>query len=140
MELVNIALSRRTDLAIKAMQVLSEAEERIGGIHLAERIETTVSFLPQVLGPLVKAGWIDSERGPRGGYRALVPLRSISLLDLIEATEGELETGQCVLRDGPCPGTQSCPVHTAWMSARDVLMERLQKMSIAQALSTEATA
>lgn len=138
MQLMNISLSRRTDLAIKAMDVLARSQERLSGNSLAERIETTIQFLPQVLGPLVRAGWVDSERGPNGGYRAAVPLDSISLLELIEHSEGPLETGRCVLRDGPCPGTESCAVHSAWMAARETLREKLHRTSLANALSMEA--
>lgn len=133
-------LSRKTDLAIKAMEVLSGVEGRMGGAVLADEIGTTVQFLPQVLAPLIQAAWVDSERGPHGGYRAAVGMDSISLLDLVETTEGEIDNGRCLLRDGPCPGTESCPVHIAWMSAREVLIDKLGAISVAQALSTEATA
>lgn len=140
MQLMNIDLSRRTDLGIKAMAVLTDARGRMSGSYLAQEIETTTQFLPQVLAPLVKAGWIDSERGPGGGYLAVVPLEEISLFDFIEATEGAIENGRCVMRDGPCPGTEGCAVHTAWLPAREVLVRRLKEMSLAQALTTEVGA
>ena len=137
---MNIGLSRRTDLGIKAMRTLADAGERVSGSHLAKQIGTTVQFLPQVLGPLIKAGWIGSERGPGGGYTARLPLDSITLFDLIETTEGAIADGRCVLREGPCPGAQGCAVHSAWMSARELLVEKLQKTSLEQALTTEVGA
>jgi Rrf2 family iron-sulfur cluster assembly transcriptional regulator len=140
MELMIFGLSRRTDLALQAMEALSAAEDRMSGAALAEQIGTSVQFLPQVLAPLIRAGWVHSERGPGGGYLIAISLESVSLLDVIETTEGEIDNGRCVLRDGPCPGTESCPVHTAWMSAREVLIDKLRAFSVAQALSTEVTA
>lgn len=135
-----MALSRRTHLALQALKVLSSTGDRISGSVLAGEVGTTIQFLPQVLAPLLKAEWIDSERGPGGGYRAVVSLDSISLLDLIEVTEGEIDNGRCVLRDGPCPGTETCPVHMAWMAAREVLVDRLHTYSVSQALAQEAPA
>lgn len=140
MKLMNIGLSRRTDLAIRAMRTLADAGTRVTGTQLAKQIDTSVQFLPQVLGPLIKAGWIGSERGPRGGYFTVVSLEEISLFELIEMTEGAIEDGRCVLREGPCPGTESCAIHSAWIPARDVLVERLQQMSLAKALTTEVEA
>ena len=122
---------------MKAMEALATADQRMSGGDLAAEIGTTVQFLPQILAPLLRVGWVDSERGPGGGYLILAPLDSISLLELIEATEGEIENGRCVLREGPCPGTQSCPVHSAWVSAREVLVAELSTYSVAQALSQE---
>lgn len=134
-----MSLSRRTDLAIKALASLAATDGRVTGAALAEAIDTTVSFLPQVLGPLVKAGWVDSERGPGGGYLATAPLDAISLLDVIEVTEGAIENGRCVLRDGPCPGAEGCPVHHAWLAARTVLRDELAELSVAEALAAEAS-
>lgn len=125
---MDLRFSRRTHLAMKALQELRDYE-MLSGSELAERIDTTSPFLPQVLGPLVKAGWVESQPGPGGGYRLSVSLGDVSLLELVETVEGPAETGRCVLRDGPCPGTESCPVHEAWLSARNELTERLGAMS-----------
>ncbi len=113
---------------MKALQELHDTG-KLPGSQLAERIETTSTFLPQVLGPLVKAGWVESQPGPGGGYRLSVSLGDVSILEVVETVEGPAETGRCVLRDGPCPGTESCPVHEAWLSARTELTERLAAMS-----------
>lgn len=137
---MNISLSRRTDLAIKALGALDRARERVSGERLAGEIDTTTQFLPQIVGPLIRAGWIGSERGPRGGYFSLVSIGKISMLEVVEAAEGEIENGRCILRDGPCPGTVSCPIHSAWLSAREVLVTQLRQLTVAQALVMEVGA
>ena len=125
---MDLRFSRRTHLALRALDELHDTS-RLSGNELAERIDTTVPFLPQVLGPLVKAGWVESQPGPGGGYRLSVALGDVSILDVIETVEGPAETGRCVLKEGPCPGTESCPVHEAWLSARTELTERLAAVS-----------
>ncbi len=83
---------------------------KLPGSQLAERIDTTSTFLPQVLGPLVKAGWVESQPGPGGGYRLSVSLGDVSILEVVETVEGPAETGRCVLlgrtvsRNGELPG------------------------------------
>lgn len=129
-----VSLSRKTDLAIRALATLGRTDERLKGERLAAEIDTSTQFLPQIIGPLIKKGWVRSERGPGGGYELAKPLGSISMLDVVEAAQGEIENGRCVLRDGPCPGTKSCPIHTAWLTSREVLIEQLSQLTVASAM------
>jgi Rrf2 family protein len=122
---MNIGFQRRTDLAISLLRVLASASGVVSGADLAGAVGTTTTYLPQVMTPLVKAGWVSSERGPRGGYRLTEEAEGIRLLDVIEATEGPAADGRCVLKDGPCPGDESCPVHDVWVMGRRVLTEGL---------------
>jgi len=135
---MNLTTSRRSDLAIRAIRTLQDGE-RTSGAELAEAIGTTTQFLPQVLRPLIHAGWITSDRGPGGGYSLTANLADISLLDLLEGVEGPAETGRCVLRDGPCPGTTTCPIHEAWMAARTELVDRLASLTMADVFPIEVT-
>lgn len=120
---MNLGLQRRTDLALGALRVLSNGGESMPGAGLAESLDTTTSFLPQIMSPLVKAGWVESGRGPGGGYRLTDLAHTVSVLDVIEVTEGPTADGRCVLREAPCPGEETCQAHAVWTAARDVIIE-----------------
>lgn len=123
-------LQRRTDLALSALQNLGAAPEgRLTGTDLAEAVGTTASFLPQVMSPLVRAGWVSSERGPGGGYALTEESMHASLLDVIETTEGTSFAGHCVMRDAPCPGDHACAVHAVASKARDMLVDGFRNSS-----------
>ena len=115
---------RKTDLALRALTRLSETGQLIHAADLAESIGSTRQFIPQVLSPLVRAAWVTSVPGPRGGYQLAVNLEQRSLLDVIELIEGPTDNGRCVL-GGPCPADTSCVAHDAWTDARRALLERL---------------
>lgn len=120
-------LQRRTDLALLVLRSLAEApQNRLTGQELATAVGTTTSFLPQVMSPLVREGWVLSERGPGGGYTLANRAEPVSLLDVIEVTEGPAANGRCVLRDAPCPGDHNCPVHLIATEARAVLLDGLR--------------
>ena len=72
---VRLEMTKKSDLALKAMRCIGDAEgETIAGRTLADKLGITTHYLPQVISPLVKAGWVSSTPGPRGGYRLIVPL------------------------------------------------------------------
>ncbi len=101
---MRLEVTRKTDLATRALLELGAADSRAKAADLAARLGTTPGFLSQVIAPLVAQGWVRSEPGPTGGYRAMVSLDHLSLRDVIEAVEGPTDTGRCVLEDRPCGG------------------------------------
>jgi Rrf2 family protein len=127
-----ISFSRRTDLALAALRALAFVNGRMTGTALAFAIGTTPSFLPQVMSPLVQGGWVRSGRGPGGGYALSESASDVHVLEIVEATEGPTEDGRCVLRDGPCPGEETCSIHSVWIEARQVLVDGFEAISAIQ--------
>jgi Rrf2 family iron-sulfur cluster assembly transcriptional regulator len=123
---MRLEVSRRADLASRALLLLAKEGERLKAGELAARIGTTAGFLSQVLTPLVARGWVRSEPGPRGGYLATPHASNVSLLEVIEAIEGPTDTERCVLEDRPCGGAAACPLHRPWDRARGALLEELR--------------
>ncbi len=126
---MKFSLQKKTGLAVSALRILRDTDDHLlGTTDLAEAIDTTKPFLPQVMSPLVNAGWVESKRGPSGGYRLVVDADTISALDLIEAVEGPTDTTTCVLKGGPCAGDKTygyCSMHVPWRSARTALLDEL---------------
>ncbi len=130
---MKLDITRKSDLAVRAMCALGSQDERVKGSDLAGFIDTTPGFLPQVLAPMVRRRWINSTPGPTGGYMLDVDLSSISLLDVIEAVEGPLEDDVCVLDGHKCEQSDHCAIHTAWLSARQLLYQTLATTPISEA-------
>ncbi|HSM02297.1 MAG TPA: Rrf2 family transcriptional regulator [Acidimicrobiia bacterium] len=122
---MRLALMRRTDLALRVLRLLERSPGSWQASELANAVDSTTQFIPQVLKPMVRAGWISSVSGPRGGYRLAMDLDSRTLLELIELIEGPVEDGKCVLESTECDATHPCALHGAWTWARDGLIERL---------------
>ena len=134
---MRLEVTRKTDLAVRALCAL-DCRGKTKASELAKMIDTTPGFVPQVLSPLVHAGWVASEPGPTGGYRLDVPLEEISFLDVIEVVEGPTDTGECVLRGGPC-GEEPCALHDAWLPARRALTEQLAHTPLLRTCAPEET-
>lgn len=123
---MRLEITRRAELAIRALAMLGQSPTRVKASVLAEGLGTTVSFVPQVVGPLVRQGWVQSDPGPTGGYRCEVPLGEVNVLQVIEAVDGATDTGRCVVADRPCLAADPCALHVAWGQARTELVGVLQ--------------
>lgn len=108
------------------MAALAPVGTRAKAGDLAAALETTAGFVPQVVGPLVKAGWVRSIPGPTGGYALTERAAHASVLDVLEAIDGPTDTGRCVVEDHPCGGGDApCALHEAWSLARAALLSQL---------------
>lgn len=130
---VRLEITRRAELAIRALALLTESPQRVKASALAEALGTTVKFVPQVLGPLVRAGWVQSDPGPTGGYRSRVDVGDVSVLQVIEAVDGVTDIGRCVVADRPCQSANPCVLHVAWAQARTELVRVLQSTPVSAA-------
>ncbi len=126
---MRLEMTRRTDLALKALGGLRGGDKAKGSV-LASEIGTTINYLPQILEPLTAKGWIVGIPGPGGGYRLAGDLGQISVLDVIEAVEGPPDQTKCVLRGAPCPVLESCAMHNSWVRARGALLAELGATSV----------
>jgi len=127
---MRLEVTRRSDLAIRALLALSAATDRTKAAALADQVGTTKGFLTQVMNPLVQQGWVRSDPGPTGGYASAFDPDDISVLAVIEAIEGPVDTGLCVLEDRACAQSGTCALHRPWSRARGHLLADLGAQSL----------
>lgn len=128
---MRLEVTRRSDLAIRALLVLSERGDRTKAAELAEEVGASKGFLTQVMHPLVQRGWVRSDPGPTGGYAAAFEPAAVSVLEVIEVSEGPVDTGRCVLEDRTCAEAGTCALHRPWARARGNLIDELGSQSLA---------
>ncbi len=128
---MRLEITRRAELAVRALFVVANADPPLKGTDLADALATTNGFIPQVMAPLVKAGWVTSTPGPTGGYTATVDLADVTVLDVIEAVDGPTANGRCVVADSECDARHPCVLHDAWAHARTELTDALHTIKIA---------
>jgi Rrf2 family protein len=120
-------LTKRGDYAVRAMLALARAPEgRLLSVRrIAEEMAIPVRFLPQVMGDLAAAGLVEATTGRAGGYRLARAADAITLLDVVEAVEGDSRRRTCVLRGGPCGLDGYCDVHDVFFAAQDAMLGTL---------------
>ena len=135
-------LTHRGSYAIRAVLTLAREDGKNGVVparQIAEQMDIPVRFLPQVLGDLSRAGIVEARLGRAGGYRLSRPSSKISLLDIIEATEGDTRRQTCVLTGQPCGVSEvTCDVHEMFSEAQEAILHRLDDTSVADVLTDAA--
>ncbi len=130
---MRLELTKRADYAIRAAAALAAAApgERLSVRRVASAQNIPVRFLPQVMSDLVGAGLVEGAPGRSGGYRLARSASGISVLDVIEAVEGDSRRRTCVLRGGPCQVGGVCDVHQVFAAAQESMLQHLKTATIA---------
>jgi Rrf2 family protein len=136
-----LELTHRGSYAIRAVLALARADaaEVVPARTIAREMDIPVRFLPQVLGDLNRAGIVEARLGRSGGYRLSRATEDISLLDIIEASEGDARRQTCVLTGNPCGSSPDpCDVHPMFFDAQEAILARLGGTSVAQVIAGSA--
>jgi Rrf2 family protein len=132
-------LTRAGEYAVRCSLYLSSKGS--GGIitrkEICHEMEIPGQFLTKIAQQLAKAGILEIVQGAKGGYRLLIPSEVLSLLDVIEAMEGELFLNDCVLRPESCFRSPLCAVHQVWEKARNDLRQTLKEATMDKMLLKE---
>ena len=130
---MRLELTRRGDYAIRAVIALGRAgpDAVTAAPRLAALTGIPVRFVAQVMAEIVRAGIAEARVGRAGGYRLARDAADITLLEVVEAVEGDPRRRACVLRDAPCLRDGACDVHAVFAAAQDALLDELARATIA---------
>jgi Rrf2 family protein len=90
--------------------------------EIADRQNIPLKFLEQILIQLRNAGLVKSVRGAAGGYLLARPPEQVSLKDVVEAVEGELNIVDAKLAERT--------LRTVWAEIQRDFLLRLDSVSI----------
>jgi Rrf2 family protein len=134
-----LELTHRGAYAIRAVLTLAheDGDRVVPARAIARQMDIPGRFLPQVLGDLSRAGIVEARLGRAGGYRLSRPPSQISILEVIEATEGDTRRQTCVLTGERCGHSAiPCDVHAVFSDAQVAILARLAATSVADVVSS----
>jgi Rrf2 family protein len=98
-----INISEASSIAIHSLALIAESDYPINVKHLADLTGFSKNHISKILLTLVKNGYLESERGPKGGFLPKKAGDSITLLEVIELLEGNIEEEYCRKGIERCP-------------------------------------
>lgn len=131
-------LSRTVAYAVRATLQLaqSDASTPVPCSQLAAEGKMPERFLLQILRNLVTHGILRSTRGVDGGYSLVRPPNEVSLLEVIEAIEGPLNTGE-PMAEGMSSEAQA-RLRDALQEVTDSSRRQLESIKLSQLLKPPA--
>ncbi len=126
--MVCIRLTRHGEYAVRCVLELARSYgvAQATTKEVASKQEIPPPFLSKILGRLIIAGLVTSQRGASGGITLAKPPHRISLREVIEAVEGPFALNECLGEAGACSRKPHCKVHPVWIRAQQALLRELE--------------
>jgi len=98
-------ISEAMSIALHTCASLAENQGEFCSARLvSERLGFSAHHFAKVVQQLVRAGLLETERGPAGGARLARPAAEITLLEIYTAAGGKPHPAGCLLKPEICPG------------------------------------
>ncbi|MBI9036103.1 MAG: Rrf2 family transcriptional regulator [Bacteroidales bacterium] len=97
------SLSEAASIAIHSMILIAKSDQMVNVLQISEVTGSSKHHVAKVLQRLVKDGYLNSTRGPSGGFTLKRDASEINLLQIYEAIEGKIEVTDCPMDNDICP-------------------------------------
>lgn len=96
---------------------------------IAQEENIPLNYIPQLMAILTKKGWVESVRGINGGVRLTVDPETITIYDIIVASEDVLFIKKCI-SEGCTTGQKVCRLRPLWVKAQKKVNEVMQETKL----------
>ena len=129
--------TKTTEYSLRIMSYISFENNRLYTTNeLFEKLQIPFRYLRKLMNLLTKQHLLESVQGKQGGYRIARALETITLMDIVEATEEPKSDNICFFGFQECPLSNRCAMHDKWGEVRDQTFELLRNTTLAE-LRTE---
>ena len=131
-------ISARADYAVRAALALAAVDGRdelVTGERLAAEQRLPRKFLESILGELRRAGLVQSQRGPDGGYRLARPADQVSVADVIRAIDGPLAEVRGLFPESAIYQGAAEHLQEVWIAVRASLRSVLETVTLRQVVT-----
>lgn len=126
-------ITRQADYAVRAVSYLAGLDPGIMATtkKIAEEQHIPPSFLAKIIAQLTVVGLLQTTRGVNGGVALARSPDEISLLDVVEAIDGQVMVNVCVNEHNECVLT-NCAVRAIWCEVQADMVKRLKAAKFSQ--------
>ncbi|WOC50661.1 Rrf2 family transcriptional regulator [Bergeyella porcorum] len=125
--------SKTCKYAIKALIFIAQKtnnERKVGIKDVAEGIDSPEHFIAKILQTLSKKGFVNSSKGPNGGFYMDENTLEVTLADVVKEIDGDKILYGCGIGLKQCSETHPCPIHNDFKVIREQIVEMLEKSKI----------
>lgn len=136
---IMLKLTKKIDYGLMAIAYIAWHYEEgvVNTKEIAEAYNIPVELLAKILQRMVKGGVITSISGPKGGYTLSKSPSNITVAQIIETLEGDLNILNCIEEgNGRCYQFERCNIRTPMQKLEYRILELLHKTTLEELIAS----
>jgi len=125
-------LSTRSRYGTRALLELAlhREDEPVFLKDIARRQQISLSYLEQLIAPLIAGRVIRSTKGPKGGISLARNPEDITLNEVVRLLEGSVAPAECINDPGVCNRSEFCVTRDVWSELKDAMEKVLDSTTL----------
>ncbi len=129
---MSMKITKETDYAMRIMLLLTRQNGHMEAKYIAESCDIPYRFALKIMRKLVQADLAKSYRGMNGGYSINDQHGDITLLDVVEAIDGEIAINTCIDNPETCKNSAECKIKRALIGAQTAFADKLRCVTFSE--------
>ena len=124
--------SKTAQYSIQSMLFIAanNSDQNILVRDVAKELGLPSSFLSKILQTLSRYGFLNSVKGPKGGFSLSEKGAGSTIAELVAVVDGPMNFDMCLAGFSPCNEENACPFHQEWKRIREEIREVVNSRSI----------
>ncbi|MCZ7557242.1 MAG: Rrf2 family transcriptional regulator [Bacteroidia bacterium] len=124
--------SKTAQYSIQSMLFIAanSSEQNILVRDVARELGLPSSFLSKILQTLSRYGFLNSVKGPKGGFSLSEKGANSTIAELVAVVDGPMNFDMCLAGFTPCSEENACPFHHEWKRIREEIRELVNSRDI----------
>ena len=98
-----VHISEAASLAIHSLALIASSKVRLNAKKISEILHVSQNHLAKILQVLTKNEYLTSNRGPGGGFILKKNADEVSMLEVYQLIEGNVDCQFCGITENTCP-------------------------------------
>jgi Rrf2 family protein len=125
--------SKSCEYGIKSVIYIAQHSSELNPVNvglISKGINAPEFFIAKILQDLSKKRFINSLKGPKGGFFITEEQRKLPIMELVKIIDGDDIFSKCVLGLENCSNLNPCPMHNEYQNIRKDTINMLENNSI----------
>lgn len=115
--------------------LMQDEKRKVQIDEIAEKLSVPRHFLGKIMQQVVKAGLLQSTKGPYGGFSLVENTMQTPMIELVKITDDMDQFKICTLKLKYCNGENPCPLHNEMEQIREKFLTLFQTTTLGDLLT-----